>query len=304
MNTPTRCNRNKSIRSSVRAKPDREAFTLIEVLVVVAIIALLLAILLPSLSRARELAKTTMCQTHLKEFGLASSMYLMDHREVLPGPQHPAMFTKVGDPPPLAPLLQQQHLPRMLRKYFSDRSKKGTTVDELSTCPSFPVRDEDFDTVIGGRPRPFHYCLNSWVYSNPGYYFGHINLSMATIEDWMKAYAGKLDTYGPKKVNVIKRPDAEWMLADAFRRPKPNEVDFDINQLKNNGHGSWPREDWAPGSLNSGESLPISPFHLGKGHKREAGVYVYNGRVNTLYFDMHSESQRGFRGTVQPSAAN
>jgi len=301
MNTKTRADRGYSdgIESGDHRRNHRTAFTLIEVLVVVAIIALLIAILLPSLSRAREIAKMTICQSHMKEFGLAASMYVMDHKEMLPGPQHPAMFTRVGDPPPLAPLLQQQHLPRMLRKYFSDKSKQGSVVDELATCPSFPVPDEAFDTVIAGRPRPFHYCLNSWTYTNPQYYFGHINLSMTSIEDWMARYAGNLEKYGPKRVSVIKRPDSEWMLADAFRKPKDYEVNFDIALLRNGGHGSWPREDWSPGALNSGESLPNSPYHLGKGHRREGGTYVYQGRVVTLYFDMHAEAQRGFRGTVQ-----
>jgi len=297
----TRADRNLSaLGRALGNKRNRTAFTLIEVLVVVAIIALLIAILLPSLSRAREMAKSTLCLSHMKEFGLASSMYVMEHKDVLPGPQHPAMFTQVGQPPALAPLLQNQHLPRMLRKYFSDKSKQGSVVDELARCPSFPVADADFDTVIGGRPRPFHYCLNSWTYTDPQYYFGHINLSMTTIEEWKQQYAGRLDKFGPKRVSVIRRPDTEWMLADAFRKPKDYEVDFQPDAMRNGGHGSWPREDWAAGSLNSGESLPNSPFHLGRGHRREGSTYVYNGRVSTLYFDMHADSQRGFRGTVQP----
>lgn len=46
----------------------RRAFTLIEILVVVAIVALLVAILLPSLANARELARRTVCATQLKQF--------------------------------------------------------------------------------------------------------------------------------------------------------------------------------------------------------------------------------------------
>lgn len=304
----TRADRNLSDVSWPRGnkRSCSKAFTLIEVLVVVAIIALLVAILLPSLSRAREMAKSTQCLSQLKEFGLASSMYVMEYKDVLPGPQHPAMFTQVGQPPALAPLLQNQHLPRMLRKYFSDKSKQGSVVDELARCPSFPVADGDFDTVIAGRPRPFHYCLNSWDHTAPAYYFGHINLSMTTIEEWRQRYAANLERYSPKRISIIKRPDTEWMLADAFRKPKSYEVSFDPNTLRGEGpgRGSWPRDDWSPGALNSGESLPISPFHLGKGHRREGSNHVYLGRTSTLYFDMHAESQRGWRGTVQYPRSN
>ncbi len=55
-------------------------FTLIELLVVVAILALLISILLPSLSRAREQAKVTVCMSHLKELGLAFGFYGQDHK--------------------------------------------------------------------------------------------------------------------------------------------------------------------------------------------------------------------------------
>ncbi len=54
-------------------------FTLIELLVVIAIIALLIAILLPSLARARELSKRTACATQLKSIGTGSEIYSNDH---------------------------------------------------------------------------------------------------------------------------------------------------------------------------------------------------------------------------------
>ena len=46
------------------------AFTLIELLVVIAIIALLLAILMPSLSRARKQSRTVACMSNLKSWGM------------------------------------------------------------------------------------------------------------------------------------------------------------------------------------------------------------------------------------------
>lgn len=60
------------------------AFTLIELLVVVAIIALLIAILLPSLKGARESVRTTVCMSNLKQTISAFRMYAEDD-EVIPG---------------------------------------------------------------------------------------------------------------------------------------------------------------------------------------------------------------------------
>lgn len=62
----------------------RRSFTLIELLVVVAIVALLISILLPSLSQAREQAKSVKCVANLKQIGDGMNMYFMDHNEWFP----------------------------------------------------------------------------------------------------------------------------------------------------------------------------------------------------------------------------
>ncbi len=61
-------------------------FTLIELLVVIAIIALLISILLPSLSRARELSKRLVCQSNIKGIGTTCKIYSNDHQERWPIP--------------------------------------------------------------------------------------------------------------------------------------------------------------------------------------------------------------------------
>jgi prepilin-type N-terminal cleavage/methylation domain-containing protein len=133
----------------------KKAFTLIELLVVISIIALLMSILMPTLNRVRNQAKSVLCQSRLREWGLLFKLYTDDYD---------GQFNPGWDVGETALWMNA------LRPYYKDNW-------EMLVCPTatklmlssadwgtFKAAQRQIATSAGGTYNyVFSYSINSWT---------------------------------------------------------------------------------------------------------------------------------------------
>jgi prepilin-type processing-associated H-X9-DG protein len=125
---------------------ERQRFTLVELLTVITVIAILMGILIPTLSTARSKARKAQCLSNLKQMGLMTQQYVSDYKGFLP-PMNKRVF-------------------EFLLPYYRDVSTKEEHGNlEIINCPSEEFQSEDF-VKEKSADRHLEYGVNAYDYDN------------------------------------------------------------------------------------------------------------------------------------------
>jgi len=299
------------------SKPRRTAFTLVELLVVIGIIALLVALLLPALQAARRQAQTVKCATALREIGNAFVMYAHDNKGYYP----PASW-QGGTGGPLYNIDGADYSSAIWHSFIAKyvtKTKLGissTTADEAadsrkSVIWGCPLWIGWASGAIGGFDRTLSgYGMNPYPTLNatsPTQVGAAATLEQpATNERNLIRFTGAGTVQNGIWVKAVKytRPADRGLVADAWNwrvkvRPKPANNDWP-------GQPAWDAINTFTSDAGTDRNQTlVDVFRHGAFPKRVPGVRRYEatgGKVgfNVLFCDGHVITYKDQEGGYDP----
>jgi prepilin-type N-terminal cleavage/methylation domain-containing protein/prepilin-type processing-associated H-X9-DG protein len=230
-------------------------FTLIELLVVIAIIAILAAMLLPGLSRAKDSGLATSCMSNTRQIGLGVMMYSGDNKDIYPnewwvnGPYKNALGLACGG--------EWQTTPAHVLVPYLVNAK-------IWVCPK-KLRGLTYTT----QPGVFDPSITGFI----SYGFNYLGL-----------FGGSSDEPLEFKVNDVFRPSQVVAIDECNGSTNPKEIGGSIGD--GNADAAWHDDYWSENSYPNTSVIGIANCRM------QIQFGKHNKRVNIIYADGHTSPSK------------
>jgi prepilin-type processing-associated H-X9-DG protein len=255
-------------RLRARCRHRRGAFTVVEVLVLIGMLAVAVSILLPSLSRARNGAKLVQCLSNLRQLAMATVMYANDNNSLMPaGGEAPQKRWDwiYWDAAAAAndPVFREPGRSALAPYLGGKRVAPGvfTVAPQVLRCPS--DRMDLHPAAASGRPRyEYSYGMNAYLCDNERAYQLGLGLAESRRDRWTEF-----------RINLIRRPGHKILFIDHAERTSND--------------GLWvPGPDAGVGGAAGGDR---AADELADRHEARKTLRAREGRGNVSFVDGHAE---------------
>ncbi len=269
----------------VRRRRSSSAFTLVELLVVIGIIALLISILLPSLSRAQAMARKTKCLATLRQLGNANQIYMGEFKNwnmpVRWGWSPSSPPAPPTPPPPVPASGPSRSWANLwtLGKFFNAKNYENARHPREAMCPD---ATNSFTYSNASDANGFFITLSYGVNTQ------QLNQGYPEFADAPRGNTGAPHYLAGWRVNQILSPADKIHYVDA------------IGSVNSGGTPPYTTRYFLP---DWGETyIPADP--TGANGKSNIVAYRHSRGANVLYYDGHCEWKPAAELTVDPADTN